>query len=47
LAAYSLYHQDENNYSSEKYTKQTYSKKGVAEKNNGVGGFLRNLLPWT
>lgn len=47
LAAYSLYHQDENNYSSEKYTKQTFAKKGTMEKNSGVGGFLRNLLPWT
>jgi cell division protein FtsA len=47
LAAYSLYHQDENNYSSEKFTKQNYSKKGLPDKNSGVGGFLKNLLPWT
>lgn len=47
LAAYSLYHQDENNYSSEKFTKQNFSKKGLPEQNSGVGGFLRNLLPWT
>lgn len=47
LAAYSLYHQDENNYSSEKFTKQSFSKKGLPDKSNGVGGFLKNLLPWT
>jgi len=47
LAAYSLYHQDENNYSSEKFTKQNFNKKGLPEQNSGVGGFLKNLLPWT
>jgi cell division protein FtsA len=48
LAAYSLYHQDDMNYDPNKFSSgSSSSKSGSSESGSGIGGFLRNLLPWT
>lgn len=50
LAAYSLYHQDDVDYSPDKYNKNKsgFGKNGGSgDGGSGVKGFLRKLLPWT
>lgn len=49
LAAYSLYHQDDTNYSPDKFNKKSGGLSSDSRSNNsgGIGGFFKNLLPWT
>ncbi len=45
LAAYSLYHQEDIDFQ-QKFTQNKNTQFGSENKNQGVGGFFRRLMPW-